>query len=59
VTGLLSFVQTNWLTLLVIGGLLIAYVVLRTPPSQIASATEFIEELSQGQVTVVEFYTNT
>ena len=58
-TGVTSFLQDNWLTALVVGVLLIAYMVLCTQPTDVTSAPEFIAALQEGQVTVAEFYTNT
>jgi hypothetical protein len=51
--------RENWLTVLVIAGLAVGYLLLRTSPSQLASADEFVTGLQQGQPTIVEFYSNT
>ena len=51
--------RENWSTILLITGLIAAYLVLRTPQSDIASVEEFQQRLAQGQPTVVEFYNNT
>ena len=45
-------------TLLVIAGLAIAYVVLRTPDGASGSAAELAARLASGQPSVVEFYSN-
>lgn len=57
-TGIARFARENWLTLLVLVGLLVAYLALRSSPSDIASAEAFMSDLQQGQPTVVEFYSN-
>jgi len=51
--------RENWSTILLITGLIVAYLVLRTPQSDIASVEEFQQRLAQGRPTVVEFYSNT
>ena len=58
-TRLLPFLQSNWLTLVIVGTLVVAYLLLRTAPTEVVSAAEFIASLQEGQATVVEFYTNT
>ena len=51
--------RENWSTILLITGLIAAYLVLRTPQSDIASVEEFQQRLAQGRPTLVEFYSNT
>ena len=51
--------RENWLILLVIGGILVAFLFLRTPGSAVASVEEVDAVLQNGQPTLVEFYTNT
>lgn len=54
---LFGLIRGNWLTLLIIGVLVVGYVLLRNSPSRIDSADEFVASL-QGQPTVVAFYSN-
>ena len=51
--------RENWLLLLVIGGLVTAFLVLRTPASAVSTVDEVDAVLQNGQPTLVEFYTNT
>lgn len=51
--------RENWLVLLVVGAILIAFLVLRTPGTQVASLAEVDALLQAGQPTLVEFYSNT
>ena len=48
----------NRATILVVGALFVAYLALRTSPTEIASAQEFASSLEQGRPTVVAFYSN-
>ena len=48
----------NWVTLLVIAGLALGYVLLRTPDSAMASAEQLVADLSAGNISVIEFYSN-
>jgi hypothetical protein len=57
--GLLRVLRENWLLLLIIGGILVAFLVLRTPGSAVASVEEVDALLRGGQPTLVEFYSNT
>ena len=57
-TRLLRFWRENWLTILIVGALLIAFVVLRTAPSDLATVQAYEEALSAGQPVVVYFYSN-
>jgi len=59
VTRIGAFLRENWLTLLVVAVLVVAYLLLHTPATQIASADAFVASLAQGQPSVVEFYSNT
>jgi hypothetical protein len=56
---LVKFLRENWLLLLVIGGILGAFLFLRTPSSAVASVGEVDAILQNGQPTLVEFYSNT
>lgn len=51
--------RANWLLLLILSSLLGAFVALRTRASDIDSVAEADRLLSQGQPTVMEFYSNT
>ena len=54
-----KIMRENWLILLVIGGIVVAFLVLRTPGSAVASVEEVDAILQNGQPTFVEFYSNT
>ncbi|MGD9047601.1 MAG: hypothetical protein PVF77_06080 [Anaerolineae bacterium] len=56
---LMGILRENWLLLLVIGGLLTGFLVLRTPASAVSTVSEVDAVLQNGQPTLVEFYTNT
>jgi hypothetical protein len=56
---LMGLLRENWLLLLVIGGLVAAFLVLRTPASAVGTVGEVDAILQNGQPTLVEFYTNT
>ena len=58
-TALKRFWDENWLTILVVGVLAVAYLLLRSTPSDIASVQAFTAELQQGRPTVAYFYSNT
>lgn len=51
--------RENWLFLLILGGVVVAFLALRTPASAVGSVEEVDAVLSDGQPTLVEFYTNT
>ena len=51
--------RENWLFLLILGGIVIAFLALRTPASAVGSVEEVNSMLSSGQPTLVEFYSNT
>jgi hypothetical protein len=57
--SLLGFLRDNWLLLLIIGALIVAFLVLRTPASDVESVGELDALLRSGQPAVVEFYSNT
>lgn len=52
------FWQDNRLTILVVVALLLAFVLLRNNPTEVASVQEFLGSLQSGQPTVVTFYSN-
>lgn len=56
---LVRFFRENWLFLLVVGGIIVVFLVLRTPASAVGSVAEVDAVLQDGQPTLVEFYTNT
>jgi hypothetical protein len=51
--------RENWLFLLVVGGIVVAFLALRTPASAVASTAEVDAILQDGQPALVEFYSNT
>jgi hypothetical protein len=51
--------RENWLFLLIVGGVIVAFLALRTTGSAVGSVEELEALLQDGQPTVVEFYTNT
>lgn len=55
----LRILRENWLLLLVVGGLVVAFAVLRTPASAVSSVAEVDAILQNGRPTLVEFYSNT
>ncbi len=57
--GLARGLRENWLFLLVIGGLVGAFLFLRTSASDVGSVAEVDAILQDGQPTLVEFYSNT
>ena len=56
---LVRTLRENWLFILVIGGIVVAFMVLRTPASAVGSVAEVDAILQDGQPTFVEFYSNT
>jgi len=56
---LIQFLRDNWLFFLVVGGLVTAWLFLRTPGTDLASTADFDRRVSAGQPVVVELYTNT
>lgn len=53
-----TFLSENWITLLVLLGILFAFVFLRTSPTELADAAAYDQLVSSGQPTIVEFYSN-
>jgi hypothetical protein len=51
--------RENWLLLLIVGAVAIAFLALRTPASAVGSVAEVDAILIGGQPTLVEFYSNT
>ncbi len=56
---LIRFLRGNWLFLLVVGGIVVAFVALRTQGSPVDSVAQVDAVLEDGQPTLVEFYANT
>jgi hypothetical protein len=50
--------RQNWLLLLIVGAVAIAFTALRTRGSDVASVAEVEAMLQRGQPTLVEFYSN-
>ena len=57
--GLVRLLRENWLFMLIIGGLIAGFLVLRTPGSAVGSVAEVDAMLVNGQPMLVEFYSNT
>ena len=55
----LRVLRENWLFLLIMAGLVGAFLYLRTPASAVGSVAEVDAILQDGQPTFVEFYSNT
>jgi hypothetical protein len=51
--------RENWLLLLIVGAVAVAFLVLRTPASSVKSVAEVDAILNDGQPTLIEFYSNT
>lgn len=58
-TRVARILRENWLFLLVVGGLIGAFLFLRTTASDVSSVAEVDAILQNGQPTLVEFYSNT
>jgi hypothetical protein len=56
---LVRLLRDNWLLVLVVAGIAVAFLALRTPASAIGSMAELDAVLHNGQPTLVEFYSNT
>jgi len=52
-------IRENWLALLVVGGLAVAWLLLRTPATRLASVEEFEQRIRSDSPVVVEFFSNT
>jgi hypothetical protein len=55
----IQVLRENWLFLLVVGGIVVAFLALRIPASAVRSGAEVNTVLKRGQPTLVEFYSNT
>jgi len=56
---IVKVVRGYWLLLLLLGAIAVAYLVLRTPASPVASVAEVDAVLGGGQPALVEFFSNT
>ena len=54
----LTWIKANWVFLLFLTAIASAFIFLRTKPSDVDSLAEFDGILTNGQPTVVEFYSN-
>ncbi len=52
-------IRGNWLFLLVVGGIVVLFLALRTPASVVDSVAEVDAILQDGRPTLVEFFSNT
>lgn len=52
------FLRENWVTLLILVGLPLAWLTLRSPGTPLGSVDEFEQSLRTGQPTVVDFFSN-
>ncbi len=50
--------KENWFLLLFLGAIIGAFVMFHTTPTAVASTAELNATLSDGQPTVIEFYSN-
>lgn len=55
---LTKILKEDGLTIGFLALLLVAWLLLRTPGDQFSTVDDFLSELSQGQPTIVEFYSN-
>jgi hypothetical protein len=55
----LQLLRENWLLVLIVAGIFVAFLALRTPASAVGSVSELDALLQSGQPTLVEFYSNT
>ena len=56
---LTRYLRENWLFLLLVGGIVGAFMFLRTTSSDVGSVAELDAMLQDGQPALVEFYSNT
>ena len=52
------FLRENWVSLLIVVGLPLAWFALRSTGTPLASADEFLSQVQAGQPTVVDFFSN-
>jgi hypothetical protein len=58
-TRLARLLRNNWLILLIVGAVVVAFLALRTPGSAVSSVAEVDAILQNGQPTLLELYSNT
>jgi len=52
------FVRANWVSLLIVIGLPLAWFALRTTGTPLASAADFQQQVQAGKPSIVEFFSN-
>jgi hypothetical protein len=57
-SSLLTWLRSNWLLALLFAGLAGAFIFLRSQPSDVSDGAELNGLLTDGQPTVIEFYSN-
>ena len=57
--AVLRFARENWVFLVFVSGLLVAWFLLRTPATDLDSTDEFDRRVRSGHPVVVEFFSNT
>ena len=55
---IVRFLRENWVSLLIIVGLPLAWFALRSTGTPLASAAEFQSQVQAGKPTVVDFFSN-
>jgi hypothetical protein len=55
----MRFLRENWLFLLILGGMITAWLLLRTQGTALPSTEAFDRQIESGRPVVVEFYSNT
>ncbi len=55
----MRFLRENWLFLLILGGMITAWLALRTQGTSLPSTEAFDRQIASGEPVVVEFYSNT
>jgi hypothetical protein len=56
---ILRVARENWVTLLMLGGMIVAWLFLKTKGTQLESVAEFEQRVRSGQPVVVEVFANT
>ncbi len=55
---LAGWLRENWMTLSVVLALAVAWILLRSSPTEIESIEGLVEGLARGEPTIVTFYSN-
>lgn len=55
---IVRFIRNNWVTLLIVIGLPLAWFALRSSSTPLASATDFQSRVQAGEPTIVYFFSN-